>query len=113
MVRDMSLCALSAPRYAGTLNVNSGVPASMRTICVSRSQDAKRYLRQVSAHAALMQTCVHTKKGDDLMQSMIDFICNGATEFTPELVVSLLVFVLTLEAICSMAYSAFSVGRRR
>lgn len=46
------------------------------------------------------------------MQNMIDFICNGATEFTPELVVSLLVFTLTLECIGSIAYSAFSVGRR-
>ena len=46
------------------------------------------------------------------MQSMVDLICNGATEFTPEMVVSLVVFVLTLECIGSIAYAVLSVGRR-
>lgn len=46
------------------------------------------------------------------MQSMVDLICNGATEFTPEVLVSLIVFVLTLECIGSIAYAVLSVGRR-
>lgn len=46
------------------------------------------------------------------MQAMVDLICNGATEFTPEVLVSLVVFVLTLECIGSVAYSICSIGRR-
>lgn len=46
------------------------------------------------------------------MQTMIDFICNGATEFTPEVIVGLIVFSLTLDCIGSIAHSVFSVGRR-
>lgn len=46
------------------------------------------------------------------MQTMIDFICNGATEFTPEVIVGLIVFCLTLECIGSIAYSVLKVGRR-
>lgn len=46
------------------------------------------------------------------MQSMVDLICNGATEFTPEVLVNLVVFCLTLECIGSIAYSVLSVGRR-
>ena len=46
------------------------------------------------------------------MQGMIDLICNGATEFTPQVLVSLIVFVLVLECIGSIAYSVLKVGRR-
>ena len=46
------------------------------------------------------------------MESMVELIVNGATEFTPEVLVRFGVFVLVLECIGSMAYSAFSVGRR-
>lgn len=46
------------------------------------------------------------------MQAMIDFICNGATEFTPEVIVGLIVFSLMLDCIGSVAHSVMSVGRR-
>lgn len=46
------------------------------------------------------------------MQSMVDIICNGATEFTPQMLVNLIVFVLTLECIGSIAYNILKVGRR-
>lgn len=46
------------------------------------------------------------------MQNMIDLICNGSNEFTPDVVVGLLVFCMVLECISSMASSCFKVGRR-
>ena len=46
------------------------------------------------------------------MQTMIDFICNGASEFTPQVVVGLLVFSLTLDCIGSIAHSLLSSCRR-
>lgn len=46
------------------------------------------------------------------MENMLDFILNGATEFTPEVIVRLIVFVLVMECIGSIAYSLTSVGRR-
>lgn len=46
------------------------------------------------------------------MENMVDLILNGATEFTPEVIVRLIVFVLVLECIGSVAYSVLSVGRR-
>lgn len=46
------------------------------------------------------------------MQTMIDFICNGETEFTPAVIVGLIVFTLTLECIGSIAYNVLKVGRR-
>lgn len=49
------------------------------------------------------------------MGSMIDLILsnyNGAYDFTPEVLISLVVFTLTLECIGSIAYSILSVGRR-
>lgn len=47
------------------------------------------------------------------MQNMVDLILNGATDYSPAVVVSLIVFVLTLECIGSIAHSILSVGRRR
>lgn len=46
------------------------------------------------------------------MQGMIDLICQGATEFTPQVLVGLIIFVLVLECIGSIAYSILKVGRR-
>lgn len=46
------------------------------------------------------------------MENMVDFILNGANEFTPEVFVRLIMFVLMLECISSIAYSLTSVGRR-
>lgn len=46
------------------------------------------------------------------MQTMIDFICNGSAEFTPQVVVGLIVFSLMLDCIGSIAHSIMSVGRR-
>lgn len=45
------------------------------------------------------------------MESMVNLICNGSTEFTPEVLVSLLVFCLVLDCIGSIAGSIFKVGR--
>lgn len=46
------------------------------------------------------------------MQTMIDFICNGSSEFTPQVVVGLLVFSLTLDCIGSIARSIMNSFRR-
>jgi hypothetical protein len=46
------------------------------------------------------------------MENIVSLLTNGATEFTPEVLVSLIVFVLVLECIGSIAYSILSVGRR-
>lgn len=46
------------------------------------------------------------------MESMVNLICNGSEEFTPEVLVSLLVFCLILDCIGSIAGSVLSVGRR-
>lgn len=46
------------------------------------------------------------------MQTLIDFICNGATEFTPQVVVGLIVFSIAFECIGEIAHSILSVGRR-
>lgn len=45
------------------------------------------------------------------MQEMASLICNGAESFTPEVLVSLLVFCLVLDCIGSIAASALRVGR--
>ena len=45
------------------------------------------------------------------MQNMIQFITQGATEFTPAVLVGLIVFSLTLECIGSIANSIFRGGR--
>ena len=46
------------------------------------------------------------------MQVIIDMITNGAAEFTPQVVVGLIVFSLVLDCIGSIARSILSVGRR-
>lgn len=46
------------------------------------------------------------------MQTMIDFICNGAMEFTPQVLVGLVIFSLMLDCLGSIAHSIMSVGRR-
>ena len=45
------------------------------------------------------------------MQNMINLICNGSNEFTPEVVVGLLVFCMVLECISSIASSCLKVGK--
>lgn len=47
-----------------------------------------------------------------IMQTIVDFICNGATDFTPEVMIGLLVFTLTLECIGSIAYNVLKIGHR-
>lgn len=44
------------------------------------------------------------------METIVDMICNGATEFTPEVLVRLIIFVLILECIGSIAFNALKVG---
>lgn len=72
------------------------------------------YLRRVSVRPAAMKDFVSTKKGkgDDLMESMVELIVNGATEFTPDVLVRLIVFSLTLECIGTIAFAITGVGRR-
>lgn len=46
------------------------------------------------------------------MQAMIELICGEATEFTPQVLVGLIVFSLVLDCIGAIAHSIMSVGRR-
>ena len=43
------------------------------------------------------------------MQGLVDFIFNGATEFTPQTLVSYMAFVLVLSCISSIVESMFTV----
>ena len=72
------------------------------------------YLRRVSVKRAVMKDFASIKKGkgDDLMESMVELIVNGATDFTPEVLVRLIVFSLTLECIGTIAFAITGVGRR-
>ena len=45
------------------------------------------------------------------MDNIIDFITNGSTEFTPQVLVSLIVFCLILECIGAIAYNILKTGR--
>lgn len=47
------------------------------------------------------------------MQNVIDFICGGATEFTPQVVVGLFLFISALECLSNIAYAVASVGKSR
>jgi hypothetical protein len=47
-----------------------------------------------------------------ILENIVNLICNGSTEFTPEVLIGLLVFCMTLECIGSIAYSILSVGKR-
>ncbi len=46
------------------------------------------------------------------MQGMVDLIINGATDYSPAVVVGIMVFCMTLECISSIAHSVLKVGRR-
>lgn len=45
------------------------------------------------------------------MESLIEFILAGQTEFTPEVLIRFVVFVLILYCLSSIAQSILSVGR--
>lgn len=45
------------------------------------------------------------------MENMINYICNGSNEFTPVVVVGLIVFTLVLETISSIASNCLKLGR--
>lgn len=45
------------------------------------------------------------------MENIINYICNGSNEFTPQVVVGLIVFTLVLECISSIASNCLKVGR--
>lgn len=45
------------------------------------------------------------------MQTLIDMITGGATEFTPQVVIGVIVFVMIVDCIGSIVASIFSVGR--
>lgn len=45
------------------------------------------------------------------MENIINYICNGSNEFTPAVVVGLIVFCFVLESISSIAANCLKVGR--
>lgn len=45
------------------------------------------------------------------MENIINYICNGSNEFTPQVVVGLIVFSLVLECISSIASNCLKLGR--
>mgnify|MGYP004681850909 FL=1 len=45
------------------------------------------------------------------MENIINYICNGSNEFTPHVVVGLIVFTLVLECISSIASNCLKLGR--
>lgn len=45
------------------------------------------------------------------MENIINFITNGSSEFTPQVVVGLIVFCLILECIGAIAYNILKTGR--
>lgn len=45
------------------------------------------------------------------MENIINYICNGSNEFTPQVVVGLFVFTLVLECISSIASNCLKLGR--
>ena len=45
------------------------------------------------------------------MENIINYICNGSNEFTPAVVVGLIVFCMVLESISSIAANCLKVGR--
>lgn len=46
------------------------------------------------------------------MERLIELICSGSNEFTPEMLVRLFVFVLLLDCIAMIARALLSVGKR-
>lgn len=47
------------------------------------------------------------------MESVVEFICNGSAEFTPQVVVGLILFISALECLSNIAYAVASVGKSR
>lgn len=45
------------------------------------------------------------------MENIIQFITNGSTEFTPQVLCGLIVFCMIIECIGSIAYNLLKVGR--
>lgn len=45
------------------------------------------------------------------MENIINYICNGSNEFTPEVVIGLIVFTMVLECISSIASNCLKLGR--
>lgn len=45
------------------------------------------------------------------MENIINYICNGSNEFTPEVIVGLIVFTLVLETISSIVSNCLKLGR--
>lgn len=46
------------------------------------------------------------------MEKLVEIICNGSNEFTPEVLVRLFLFVLVLDCIAMIARALLSVGKR-
>ena len=44
------------------------------------------------------------------MESLINFIMNGSTEFTAASLVGFMAFCIIIDAICSLAASALNIG---
>lgn len=47
------------------------------------------------------------------MENVIEFICGSAEEFTPQVVVGLILFCSMIECIGNIAFALASVGRGR
>jgi hypothetical protein len=47
------------------------------------------------------------------MENAVEFICNGAQEFTPQVAVGLILFISALECLSNIAYAIASVGKTR
>ena len=45
------------------------------------------------------------------MENIINFITNGSTEYTPQVIVALIVFCLILESIGTIVYNILKIGR--
>jgi hypothetical protein len=46
------------------------------------------------------------------MENVVELICNGSFEFTPDVLVRLIIFVLVLDCISSIASAVLSVNVR-
>lgn len=46
------------------------------------------------------------------MQTLIEMITGGINEFTPQTIIGVIVFVMTIDCISSIANSIMSTGRR-
>ena len=70
----------------------------------------------LSAMCADMLTGVSVNIGkernDIYMENVISFICGTAEEFTPQVLVGLIIFCSMIECIGNIAYALTSVGKR-